>query len=99
MESCNGFIVPVYWNFLSCSATKGNLSCKQNAAGRIVIYRTRIRRKNGKEKKLIPDEDFESLKEKLLTLMKDENLIWKAIQFIKTFSELIGISTHQLSYL
>ena len=31
------------------------------------------------KKKLIPDEDFESLKEKLLTLMKDENLIWKAI--------------------
>ena len=83
---------------LSCSATKGNLSCKQNAAGRIVIYRTRIRRKSGKEK-LIPDEDFESLKEKLLTLMKDEKPYLEGDLNLLKLSELIGISTHQLSYL
>lgn len=83
---------------LSCSATKGNLSCKQNAAGRIVIYRTRIRRK-AEKKKLIPDEDFESLKEKLLTLMKDEKPYLEGDLNLLKLSELIGISTHQLSYL
>ncbi|KMU62816.1 Transcriptional regulator, AraC family [Elizabethkingia anophelis] len=51
------------------------------------------------KKKLIPDEDFEGLKEKLLTLMKDEKPYLEGDLNLLKLSELIGISTHQLSYL
>lgn len=51
------------------------------------------------KKKLIPDEDFESLKQKLLTLIETEKPYLEGDLNLLKLSELIGISTHQLSYL
>ncbi|OPB93272.1 AraC family transcriptional regulator [Elizabethkingia ursingii] len=52
-----------------------------------------------KKKKLIPDEDFESLKQKLLTLIETQKPYLEGDLNLLKLSELIGISTHQLSYL
>ncbi|AQX09312.1 AraC family transcriptional regulator [Elizabethkingia ursingii] len=51
------------------------------------------------KKKLIPDEDFESLKQKLLTLIETQKPYLEGDLNLLKLSELIGISTHQLSYL
>ncbi|MCL1662904.1 helix-turn-helix domain-containing protein [Elizabethkingia ursingii] len=51
------------------------------------------------KKKLIPDEDFEDLKEKLLTLIETQKPYLEGDLNLLKLSELIGISTHQLSYL
>ena len=51
------------------------------------------------KKKLIPDEDFEDLKEKLLTLIESQKPYLEGDLNLLKLSELIGISTHQLSYL
>jgi len=51
------------------------------------------------KKKLIPDEDFEDLKEKLLTLIDSQKPYLEGDLNLLKLSELIGISTHQLSYL
>lgn len=51
------------------------------------------------KKKLIPDEDFESLKQKLLTLIEAQKPYLEGDLNLLKLSELIGISTHQLSYL
>jgi len=55
--------------------------------------------KKAEKKKLIPDEDFESLKQKLLTLIETQKPYLEGDLNLLKLSELIGISTHQLSYL
>ncbi|WP_275141301.1 AraC family transcriptional regulator [Elizabethkingia meningoseptica] len=51
------------------------------------------------KKKLIPDQDFEALKQKLLSLMETQKPYLDGELNLLKLSELININAHQLSYL